>query len=98
VAALTLICDGHAIVDVGGNIVAQLTNGAFVGEMAFVTGKPASATVIVEQPTRAFVFEMAKLRKLVDTDESVAMAIHRVVGRDLASKLQHRNDVRTGTA
>jgi hypothetical protein len=26
------------------------------------------------------------------------MAIHRVVGRDLASKLQHRNDVRTGTA
>jgi hypothetical protein len=41
---------------------------------------------------------MAKLRKLVDTDESVAMAIHRVVGRDLASKLQHRNDVRTGAA
>jgi|JI9StandDraft_1071089.scaffolds.fasta_scaffold61647_2 hypothetical protein len=98
VAALTLICDGHAIVDVGGNIVAQLTNGAFVGEMAFVTGKPASATVIVEQPTRAFVFEMAKLRKLVDTDESVAMAINRVIGRDLASKLQHRNDVRTGAA
>lgn len=98
VSALTLICDGHAVVDVGGNIVAQLTNGAFVGEMAFVTGKPASATVIVEQPTRAFVFEMTKLRKLVDTDESVAMAIHRVVGRDLAAKLQHRNDVKSEIA
>lgn len=98
VADLTLICDGHAIVDVGGNIVAQLSNGSFVGEMAFVTGKPASATVIVEQPTRAFVFEMAKLRKLVDTDESVAMAINRVIGRDLAAKLQHRNDARTGVA
>ena len=98
VSALTLICDGHAIVDVGGTIVAQLTNGAFVGEMAFVSGKPASATVMVEQPTRAFVFEMTKLRKLVDTDDSVAMAINRVVGRDLASKLQHRNDVSSGAA
>jgi CRP-like cAMP-binding protein len=60
--------------------------------MAFVTGNPASATVIIEQPTRAFVFEMEKLKKLVQGDESVAMAIHRVVGRDLAAKLKLQND------
>ena len=92
VKELVLICEGHATVDVHGKIVAQLHSGAFVGEMAFVSGKPASATVIVEQPTRAFVFDMARLNKLVTSDEHVAMAIHRVVGRDLAAKLQLRND------
>lgn len=92
VSELVLICDGNAIVDVDGIIVAQLSDGAFVGEMAFVTGNAASATVMIEQPTRAFVFEMEKLRKLVQNDESVAMAIHRAVGRDLASKLKLQND------
>lgn len=92
VTELVLICDGQAIVDVNGAIVASLRNGAFVGEMAFVSGKPASATVIVEQPTKAFVFDMARLRKLVESDELVAVAIHRVVGRDLASKLKVQNE------
>jgi hypothetical protein len=91
VAELVLVCDGAATVDVDGKGVARLSNGAFVGEMAFVTGNPASATVTVEQATRAFVFDMGKLRKLVETDDSVAMAIHRVVGRDLAVKLRLLN-------
>ena len=52
---------------------------------------PASATVTVEHTTRAFVFDMEKLRKLVETDDLVAVAIHRVVGKDLAQKLQARN-------
>lgn len=92
VKELVLICNGNAIVKVDDTIVAQLSDGAFVGEMAFVTGNPASASVVIEQPTRAFVFDMVKLRKLVQGDESVAMAIHRVVGRDLAAKLKLQND------
>lgn len=92
VSELTLICDGGAVVDVDGSIVARLANGAFVGEMAFVTGNPASATVTVECRTRAFVFDMARLRKLVASDETVATAIHRVVGRDLATKLRLLNE------
>ena len=92
VRELTLLCDGAATVDVTGHVVARLSNGAFVGEMAFVTGNPASATVTVERPTRAFVFDMEKLRKLVEGDETVATAIHRVVGRDLAVKLRLLNE------
>lgn len=92
VEQLILICDGNAIVKVDGTIVAQLSDGAFVGEMAFATGNVASATVMIEQPTKAFAFEMSKLRKLVQSDESVAMAIHRVVGRDLANKLRVLNE------
>lgn len=92
VPELVLICDGSAVVDVHGAKVAHLRGGAFVGEMAFVSGNPASATVVVEQPTRAFVFDMTRLRKLVDTDDLVAVAIHRVIGRDLAAKLKKQDE------
>ena len=93
VSQLVLLCHGKANVDVDGHIVAHLHDGAFVGEMAFVTGNTASATVIVDSPTRAFVFDIQRLKKLVETDEFVAGAIHRVIGRDMAGKLQVRNDV-----
>jgi Cyclic nucleotide-binding domain len=95
---LVLICEGQAIVDASGTVVAHLRDGAFVGEMAFVSGNPASATVIIEQPTRAFVFDIERLRKLVEADDLVAVAIHRVVGRDLAEKLKHRNDQQSAAA
>jgi hypothetical protein len=91
VGELVLICNGQATVEAQGNIVAHLRGGAFVGEMAFVSGNPASATVTVEHTMRAFVFDMEKLHKLVEADDLVAVAIHRVVGKDLAQKLQTRN-------
>jgi hypothetical protein len=47
--------------------------------------------VTVDRPTRAFVFDMQKLRSLVAGDEAVAGAIHHVVGRDLAVKLRSLN-------
>lgn len=92
VRELVLICTGEATVEAQGNIVAHLRGGAFVGEMAFVSGNPASATVVVSHTMRAFVFDMAKLRKLEETDDLVAVAIHRVVGRDLAAKLKVKNE------
>jgi Cyclic nucleotide-binding domain len=92
VSELVLICNGQAAVEAQGHVVAHLRGGAFVGEMAFVSGKPASATVTVEHPSRAFVFNMDKLRKLVAADELVAVAMHRVIGRDLADKLAAKNE------
>lgn len=92
VSELALICDGEADVDVNGESVARIAGWSFVGEMAFATGHPASATVTVARPVRAFVFEMDALRKLVEVDDSVASALHSVVGRDLAAKLRSHND------
>lgn len=98
VKELVLICDGQAVVKAHDTVVAHLRGGAFVGEMAFVSGNPASATVVVEHETRAFVFDMQRLRKLVETDDLVAVAIHRVVGRDLASKLKSKNEEASAAA
>ena len=91
VKELVLLCEGQAAVDAHGVTVAHLRGGAFVGEMAFVSGQAASATVTVEHPSRAFIFDMARLHKLVETDDLVAVAIHRVIGRDLVQKLSLKN-------
>ena len=98
VQELILLCEGQAAVEAHGVTVAHLRNGAFIGEMAFVSGKPASATVTVERLSRAFIFDMARLRTLVEADDLVAVAIHRVVGRDLAQKLLLRNVEATSEA
>jgi hypothetical protein len=87
VAELVLICDGEATVEVRGSRIATLRGGSFVGEMAFLSGNPASATVTVARATRAFVFDMAKLGVLAAEDDSVAGDLHRAIGRDLVRKL-----------
>jgi len=93
VTELVLLCAGSAWVEVDGKTVARLQPGTFCGEMAFMSGEPASATVTVQQPVRAFVFDMQKLQTLVAKDELVASAIHQAVGRDLVLKLNQNNRV-----
>jgi hypothetical protein len=84
---LVLICRGRAAVEAGGARIATLHGGAFVGEMAFLTGNPASATVIVEEAIHAFVFDLEKLAALAGSNEAVAGDFHRAIGRDLVRKL-----------
>ena len=88
VTALYLLCGGHATVEVAGEHVARLAPGAFVGEMAFLSGNTASATVRAEEPSHVFAFDPAKLRRLIATDEQISAAMHRSVGQDLAQKLR----------
>jgi len=85
---LVLICDGQMVVECQGRTITHLHGGSLVGELAFVSGRPASATVTAQRITRAFVLEMEKLRTLVRVDDLVASAVDRVVGHDLATKLQ----------
>lgn len=87
VKELVLICDGQVVVEFQGRTITHLHGGSLVGELALVSGRPASATVTVQRTTRAFILEMENLRKLVRTDDLIAAAIDRVVGRDLAAKL-----------
>lgn len=87
---LVLICEGQASVEAGGEAIANLHGGAFVGEMAFLSGNPASATVTVARQTRAFVFDMGRLEALARENDSVAGDLYRAIGRDLARKLAQK--------
>ena len=91
VTELVLICEGQALVEVNGVQVARLSSGTFVGEMALVSGHLASATVRVSATLRACFFDLEKLRQFLFADESVAIALHQVLGRDLVQKLNLRN-------
>ncbi len=88
VPALFLLGSGHAAVEVEGDVVARLAAGAFVGEMAFLSGALASATVRTEGPAHIFAFDPAKLRRLIAHDEQISGAMHRAVGQDLTAKLR----------
>jgi len=61
----------------------------FVGEMAYLTGSPASASVTVSSPGRAFIFNSDRLKKRELEDEATAAALHIMLGKDLAAKLKN---------
>jgi len=88
---LFFICAGHVNVTIAGRKVAQLEKGNFVGEIAFLTEKPATATVVAEDSVRALVFERAELNRFFRTDAEVAGLIYQFLGRELAQKLKVSN-------
>ncbi len=61
-----LIVEGSARVERDGRIIARLGPGDFFGEMSLIDGKPRSATVITEAPTRLLVVHTQAFRYLLD--------------------------------
>jgi len=88
---LFFICAGHVKVTVAGRKVAHMGKGNFVGEIAFLTEKPATATVVAEDSVRALVFDRAELNQFFRNEAEVAGLIYQLLGRDLAEKLKVRN-------
>jgi hypothetical protein len=88
VTELYYLASGRFTVEKAGEAVAEVGRGAFVGEMAFLSGATASATVVAAEDGRALTFEAARLHKVIDTDEAAASALHLMLGRDLAAKLR----------
>jgi CRP-like cAMP-binding protein len=88
---LLFICSGHVRVVIAGREVAHLEKGNFVGEVAFLTEKPATATVIAEDDVRALVFERAKLSQFFRDETEVAGLIYQLLGRELANKIKVSN-------
>jgi Cyclic nucleotide-binding domain len=92
VPALMLIAAGQVSVAVGDAIIARVGRGSFIGEMAFLTGGSASATVTTTHPTRVMKIEQTRLKTLLVIDNQIAAVLHRLLGADLAQKLRARNE------
>lgn len=91
VDALYFLCSGRASVVVNGSFVTYLEKGAFVGEMAYLTDKPATATVEIDEPSRILVLSKWRMAKITSTDGQIAGIIHQLLGRDLATKMRQSN-------
>ena len=78
--------------DPGTNIdflVAQLSEGAAVGEMALLTGKPRSATVSTVQATVVFTLTRADFRNLLTQHPEISLGLARILAERLEDATKH---------
>jgi len=85
--ALSLLTAGAAEVVKAGRVVATLAPHQFVGELSYLSGKPATATVTATADGRRLVWTRQSLNSLFRLAPTLHHAFHAVVTHDLSAKL-----------
>ncbi|MBS1538576.1 MAG: cyclic nucleotide-binding domain-containing protein [Bacteroidetes bacterium] len=88
---LFLIYKGLTVVIVGEHIVAHCGENNFIGEMSFLTGKSAAASVKTAAQTRCVVWTKEDLQILVEKNEDVLAGLQMVFSRNLVDKIGSNN-------
>ena len=84
-----IIRRGTVVVQVRGKTIASLGEGAICGEMGFLEGKPASASVLVESDTVvADRVPATKLKELFDTFPTLGLRFYRSLALNLSKRLR----------
>lgn len=84
---LYLIHRGTVSVTKAGSHIADLGKNAFIGEMAFVTNRMASATVTVSRDSKIFTWEFHHLQAIMKGNSKMQNNFHASLGTDMAKKL-----------
>lgn len=90
VDSLHLMLAGRARVLVDGRMIALIGAGDFIGEMAYIGGVKASATVVTEIPCRTFRIAHAALHALSARHPQIEAVMNARFSVDLANKLRTR--------
>ena len=85
VETLNLIYNGTVDVAVDSKKVAELKDGQFVGEMSFLTEKPATATCIVKHKTECLVWKQNEFKELLKRNPSLYYSIQSLLSNQLIS-------------
>ena len=91
VEGLHLLFNGEVRIERGGEEIGQARDGALIGEMSFIQGGNASATVTAAAPCRYVYWPEADLRSLLRRNPSIDLALKSVFGLDLTKKLAGEN-------
>ena len=91
VDTLYFLCSGRASVEVDGSFVTYLEKGSFVGEIAYLTNNLATATVVIDEPSRILAFSKLRIAKVTAIDGHISNIIYQLLGRDLAMKMRRSN-------
>jgi hypothetical protein len=94
VDALYFLMQGRAQVLVDGIAIAHIDTGTFIGEIAYLTGNPATARVVIEEPSRMLVFSRMRMAKVTASDKQINGILYQVLGRDLALKMRRANSAK----
>jgi len=80
-----VIVDGEAEVTKGGKHIAVRKGGDFVGEIALITTKKRTATVIARTPLRCFILTQSAFRRVLDESPSVQRKVMEALAERLAA-------------
>ena len=84
---LHLIYNGTVDVVVGIEPVAELKDGQFVGEMSFLTEKPATATCVVKHDTECLVWNQTGFKDLLKRNPSLYFSIQSLLSAQVSDAL-----------
>ncbi len=84
---LHLIYNGTVDVVVGIEPVAVLKDGQFVGEMSFLTEKPATATCVVKHETECLVWDQQSFKDLLKRNPSLYFSIQSLLSAQVSDAL-----------
>jgi hypothetical protein len=87
VGGLKLLYNGEVVVERDGKEIGRARDGAMVGEISFIRGGTATATVSVTRPSRYVSWSGDELRKLLQRNPSMDVAMKHVFSVDLMRKL-----------
>jgi hypothetical protein len=82
---LHLIYNGTVDIAVDAKKVAELKDGQFVGEMSFLTEKPATATCVVKHDTELLVWRQREFKELLKRNPSLYYSIQSLLSAQLVS-------------
>ena len=91
VTDLILIYNGTVDVAVDNKGVAQLRDGQFVGEMSFLTEKPATATCVVKHETECLVWDQQSFKDLLKRNPSLYFSIQSLLSAQVSDALVSKN-------
>ena len=84
---LTLIYNGEVAVEINGKQVSRTRDGALIGEISFIKGGPATATVTACGPVRYLVWPKLELQNLLKRNPSMDISMKTVFSMELIKKI-----------
>ncbi|MCB1477998.1 MAG: cyclic nucleotide-binding domain-containing protein [Tepidamorphaceae bacterium] len=84
---LIVLTRGTVQVEKDGKIIGACGEGDFLGEMSFLSGEPATATVMVTNPTHYMAFERTRFRVFLDRNPDIRHIVEASFNRNLMAKL-----------
>ncbi len=91
VERLMLVYDGTATIHLDGRPLTYIRDNSFIGEMSFLTGNPASATVKAATNMRLITWRKAELYDLMAKEPELKAGLQTLFSYDLAGKLSKQN-------
>jgi CRP-like cAMP-binding protein len=88
--SLLLIIDGNAMVKKNNRKVTTLKSGQFIAEIAFITGKEATADVIAKGRIKYISWTYTQIEQIKQINPHLSSKLQFIISKDLTTKLSQR--------